>query len=637
MRTLNALSPGLRKRDPWSSKLIKPVCVLLVGAMSVSVLQAQALNIPYPRLGIFTFSGQTEASVEILKDFDVIAFPPDALMAQRYKAANPDVILLGTSGSMIAYDMGAMPEAWYYHDINGQRISLWEGAWLMNNSILCPRVDLGDGYGPKRFIDHQVLDIQQKIDFLYFDGVFHDFWWSGPGSTAKATGDLDGNGVADMQEWGIDSLRYVWETGLIQFHEMEYQIPGIKYVVVQVGSDGTLWPNFNGACFEDWPTLNGGVWERWRKYFNDTKTNTKLPKIMLFNNGLSHFDRFYPEYPYKNNYRAVRFGLSSCLLTESFYFVDEGNLLAHHGNVHIYDEFEAKGMLGYPRTDMVKIEGKPLAATNYASGVWLRFFDNGVSVVNATGQTQTVTASEIAALDPVGGSRYYRFRGGQDPDFNNGEEVTNGNPLELWGDTHELNWTTVPEVFGDGAMLFRSRTTLITPIVVDNNENNQTSPGSDPVSYSGSWVMDSNGQKFYAFYTGRNYEVFQPDGFAWSQGGSGSSTARYTPGIGLTGEYEVFEWHGYLGSAPGGDLSSNVPAKIVHAGGQADVTINQTANFGKWNSLGTYTFQEGSAGYVEISNNTSGIVISDAVRFVFRSSSAYDVEAPDPPQGVEVK
>ena len=603
---------------------------------------SQDLNPPYPRLGIFTFSGGTEACLDILRNFDVIAFPPGNEMARKYKEANPDVIVLATSDCLIDYNrgttMGAIPEEWYYHDVNGNRFELWQGAHIMNITALCPRVDIGDGFGPKTFVDHSFQYLTQDIDFTHFDGVFHDWWWGGPGSNAANNGDLNGNGVADKDEWGIDSVQALWWNGLIDFHEKEYNITGLDYVVIQIGTTLNIWPHVNGACFEDWPIYNG-PWKGWRKGWNDDKLQTKEPRIMFLNGSLSQYHRCYPVEPYKNNYKAVRFASSSCLLMSSFFYVDEGNQIGHHGNVHIYDEFEAKGQLGYPMGKMVPLGGKTLSSTPYADSVWVRFFNNGVSVVNATGLEQSITASELAAIDPVSGSRYFRFFGGQDPDFNNGEEVTDQNPLVLWGDVHLANWPEL-EVFGDGTMLFRTRKTFVTPIVVDNYENNQTSPGSDPAQYVGGWVFTSDGEKFYAFYTGRNYGPFQPDGFAWSPPGSGENVAAYIPTIGLPGMYEVFEWHGYRGSSPlSFQLASDVPVRITTGSGEdTTVTVDQTKDFGKWNSLGTYLFTKGKGGRVEVSNQADGIVISDAMQFVYRGPSGdYDSEPPSPPTGVRVR
>jgi hypothetical protein len=281
--------------------------------------------------------------------------------------------------------------------------------------------------------------------------------------------------------------------------------------------------------------------------------------------------------------------------------------------------------------------GKSQAATGYADHVVVRFFDNGVSVVNATGLEQVITASELAALDPLAGSKYYRFLGGQDPVFNNGEEVTDVNPLLLWGDVIQTAMSEL-EVFGDGAMLFRTKKTLITPIVVDNNENNQTSPGSDPVFYEGGWVFSSDGAKFYAVYTGRNYGPFQPHGFTWSPPGTGENVATYVPTIGVPGMYEILEWHGYRGSSPTSyQLATDVPARIICGSQDTTVYIDQTANFGRWNSLGVYYFLKGTGSNVRITNQANGIVISDAIEFVYKGPSEdYDATAPVPPENVKV-
>jgi len=604
------------------------------------LLNAQTLNPPYPRLGIFTFSGQTEACVDIFKYFDVVASVKNSNMARLYKEQNPNKILLMTSGNLCDWSRGTIewPDEWYYLDKDGQKFDVSNNLkmYMMNITKLCPKVDMGEGYGPETWVEHQVRLLGEIIEPNY-EGFFYDWWWSQPWGHNKFYGDLDRNGVADASEWGVDSVVTLWWKGLLDFHDKMYQVPGVNIQVVQIGSPG-VWPYVNGACWEDWPAYIG-PYHLWRRNYNDSKTvSDKAPQIIIMDGAHSYFNNRFPVVPYKNNYKAVRFNLGNCLLTRAYFYVDEGNFIAHHGNVHIYDEFEAKGQLGYPRTDMIEVAGKPRAATAYADYVVVRFFDNGVSVVNATGLEQTITASELAAMDPLAGSKYYRFLGGQDPEFNNGEEVTNANPIVLWGDVIQTSRPEL-EVFGDGAMLFRTKKTLITPIVVDNNENNQTSPGSDPAQYQGGWVFSSDGGKFYAVYTGRNYGPFQPNGFAWSPPGSGENVATYIPTIGVAGMYEILEWHGYRGSSPTNyQLASNVPAKITFGSGQdTTVVINQTTNFGKWNSLGVYYFPKGTSSDVRITNQANGIVISDAIEFVYRGpSEQYDATAPVPPENLRV-
>ena len=103
--------------------------------------------------------------------------------------------------------------------------------------------------------------------------------------------------------------------------------------------------------------------------------------------------------------------------------------------------------------------------------------------------------------------------------------------------------------------------------------------------------------------------------------------------------YEVLEWHGYRGSSPTDyQLATNVPAKITFGYGQdTTVVIDQTKDFGQWNSLGVYFFPKETSSNVQISNQVDGIVISDAIEFVYKGpSEQYDATAPDPPENLKV-
>jgi hyaluronate lyase len=63
--------------------------------------------------------------------------------------------------------------------------------------------------------------------------------------------------------------------------------------------------------------------------------------------------------------------------------------------------------------------------------------------------------------------------------------------------------------------------------------------------------------------------------------------------------------------------SDAAPVAIQHAGGTANVTVNQKLDGGQWVKLGTWFFDDGDSGHVQI--NTGGTtqhVVADAVRFV---------------------
>ena len=106
------------------------------------MLNAQTLNPPYPRLGVFTFSGQTEACVEILRDFDIIAIPKNVGVARLLKEQDPDRILLETSGHLLDWTRFSVqwPDEWYYWDENGEKFDASGrdlGMYLMNITKHC--------------------------------------------------------------------------------------------------------------------------------------------------------------------------------------------------------------------------------------------------------------------------------------------------------------------------------------------------------------------------------------------------------------------------------------------------------------------------------------------------------------------
>jgi hypothetical protein len=241
----------------------------------------------------------------------------------------------------------------------------------------------------------------------------------------------------------------------------------------------------------------------------------------------------------------------------------------------------------------------------------VRFFDEGAVLVNFAPKDVTVTAEQIAAL-PGWQGPYYRFQGGQDPVTNNGaafERVT------LKGHAYgPLN-----AVFGDALLLVKKPTTAVSDIVIDNCDSG-TSPGSRAAVLSDGWVQQGCGVGS-DHYTLRCAEFRQSYGFALAQPGPAAATAIFRPSIGLTGNYEVFEWHGRLaGPQAARKEATNVPCTITCGGGRRTLAINQRSRAGQWNSLGIFPFAQGTSGDVTIGNRADGPVMADAVKFVYRRS-----------------
>jgi hypothetical protein len=95
----------------------------------------------------------------------------------------------------------------------------------------------------------------------------------------------------------------------------------------------------------------------------------------------------------------------------------------------------------------------------------------------------------------------------------------------------------------------------------------------------------------------------------------GRQWARYTPDLPKAGKYEV-----RMSYSPNRNRATNVPVTIAHAGGRTTVKVDQrkAPTLGRaFVSLGTYRFEKGKTGYVEISNQgVDGYVIIDAVQWL---------------------
>ncbi|MEW6378760.1 MAG: Ig-like domain-containing protein [bacterium] len=98
--------------------------------------------------------------------------------------------------------------------------------------------------------------------------------------------------------------------------------------------------------------------------------------------------------------------------------------------------------------------------------------------------------------------------------------------------------------------------------------------------------------------------------YQWHAAGDGTSTAAWIPLLPQNREYKVYaRW------PASAEHASNAQYSIVYSGGTYTGTVNQQINGNTWTLLGTFSFIEGSSGYVQLSDLANGIVVADAVKF----------------------
>lgn len=96
----------------------------------------------------------------------------------------------------------------------------------------------------------------------------------------------------------------------------------------------------------------------------------------------------------------------------------------------------------------------------------------------------------------------------------------------------------------------------------------------------------------------------------------GTGVIRWTPTIAFRGYYSVYAWWPTANST----FSAAAPYRIVGSAGPPGDTRwmdqQQQVNSGKWNYLGTYLFDAGTSGYVELTGTPDGKVMADAIKFI---------------------
>ena len=154
--------------------------------------------------------------------------------------------------------------------------------------------------------------------------------------------------------------------------------------------------------------------------------------------------------------------------------------------------------------------------------------------------------------------------------------------------------------------LFRAGATIAPQRPVGHQTNEVVLDKTDPgVTFEGDW-KDGN----EAIYFGKMGSVPLKQA-ATSK--TETAHARYTPKIPEAGFYPVYAW-----TSSGGDRATDQLYRVNHAGGATEVTVNHRRVGNGPVYLGTYYFEKGAKGFVDISNRSNSpdsVVVADMIRF----------------------
>jgi hypothetical protein len=553
----------------------KAVLILFI-CMPISAFCQTDFNPSYPRIYYSAFG---DPPAVFLAKFDMVRCQTPV---SDIKTANAKIIVT-TSRDWNVWELPneKAPEEWYVRDSQGEIVRIGYGK-LMNISEYC---EPSPAYGGQKYNEYL---IQATIDQTFLNPLYDGFScqgvWNHPYGTKDV--DLDRNGVNDWEEHGREWLIEEWLKGVDKTTKAIYGHFQQENKILRLNSGyfhTFAWSYSHSVNLEHLgPYFHWGhnllMLMRWMKRAPEPHTLTVGAKSAT-----------------KNDFSDMRYFLGYALMGDAYFgFTDQG--AGEHLYKRYYDEFDLE--LGYPHEKAEKL----------GNGCWVRFFDEGAVIVNPMGSPQTVTKIQLETLNGYKGP-YYRFKGGQDADFNNGSVFRE---VRLRGQSGGRRGTR-----GDAIILLRKPLTVIADIIVDDHEIN-TSSSCVPASLEGRWEPVKIGGKNFRMVNAPHLGMHG----AYFTQPAGNSRAAYTPSIGVTGNYEIFEWHGYIGKDEDQVTEPDrVHVILHHAEGQEHLFIDQSVRPGQWNSLGVYKFTAGNSGRLILqSDEQNGLVQADAFMWSWRGN-----------------
>jgi len=475
------------------------------------------------------------------------------------------------------------------------------------------------------FIDKRFNPLDQ--DFSRFDGVFYDafrfFFW---GNDINGGVDCDYDHIDDLTEHGLDWFNQQWEVVVKQMLPYERQ----KFAALNPGKPVIIAINMGTALEGDPYPLHycdGMMWEGFMRFAYSCPELIRINQIWeaAHDSVFTIVEDYVTKLNHIEDYKKIRYGLTAAMVSGAYYGMTFGN---EYSISLYYDEFDLD--VGYPTGPGMKIPG--------LGDVYVRYFDRGAAICNASGRKATVTDAMLSGMTGCQGP-YYRFLGGQKPSVNNGQLFSS---IELYGETP--NPARPKENIGDGIILLNHPDTVIADIIVGTWKPNDTSPGTSKMHVQGRFSPVWDKAIDESDFASRNrcysqWAAGKPDstglGYYYSDKSFGFGSVTFRPTIGVSGYYEISEWHPFVGNAPSAYReAADVPFEVVITDQRRLAgIIDQTKKYGCWNRIATFYLPTGTSSYVRITNQCNGYVAADAMRFRYLKSPKPDTTPPMRPKG----
>ncbi|HOX60582.1 MAG TPA: putative glycoside hydrolase [Candidatus Magasanikbacteria bacterium] len=394
--------------------LILSIFILVFFTQIFFVERVSSATNNFPRRANYFLKWQiSEAEVRELARYDLLVLDMEIQARQpevlrKLRVLNRDIIILAyitaqeirtdaRGGWSIMRDrlVSLMNDGMYLHASRGGHLSWWNGTELLNVTNISPSgVLCWNEYLPN-FVATEILATK------LWDGVFFDNAWDSITHFAGADIDLDGDGSPN------NNLDASWREGMRRIYTETRRLSNNKYIIVANGNTREYTEELNGKMIENFLPIG---WQNTMNTYVANFNTTFRPQINIINANTGNSGK-------SDDYRRMRFGLASALLSDGYYSFDHGD--TDHGQTWWYDEYNVD--LGKPlRATAVAAEGGQTTA-QYVPGVWRRDFENGLAVVNSGDESEVVNL----------GKDYEKINGTQDKSVNDGAIVSE---LELSAD-----------------------------------------------------------------------------------------------------------------------------------------------------------------------------------------------------------
>ncbi|OGH72699.1 MAG: hypothetical protein A2921_03680 [Candidatus Magasanikbacteria bacterium RIFCSPLOWO2_01_FULL_43_20b] len=333
--------------------------------------------------------------------YDLLILTPDQInlhptTIKQIRQKNSDIIILAYVPSQsfnakywdkpysLFKNLRPIADSWWLKDPQGKIISHWP--------------DLADINMDPTWSRH-LVDFTQKyiVDDLNVDGIFFDMVSEGISWVNGGDVDLNGDGQKDNSAW----LNQEWLSRTEYLLDYARANLKTKYIVINGSSNPLLQSPVNGRMFETFPLRwdNSGEWGKIMQNWKKNKQSNKQPLLTIINSNTRNTGK-------NDDYKQVRYGLTSALLEDGYFSYDYGD--KDHGQLWWYDEY------GVSLGKSISTASSKNKKSEYAADVWRRDFENGLAIVNSA------AGKEVVDL----GGEYEKIHGTQDVATNDGSIVT---------------------------------------------------------------------------------------------------------------------------------------------------------------------------------------------------------------------